>query len=188
MGCGKQALDVMRSKGFNGRRIEPVVGHECIDLIDRSNLKIGDHTPLAMVCNDDHLSDGALDHLPDNFCFRIGRHGAAMLQADPIHADDGFIGKDLLEVIDGITPRNRVGARLVFPADQVIEKAGFAPFERGVHIIRTYGDTCIFADTGEHLGHCRAAVDKDNIALLDERRGQLTDAQLLLLEVNCSFL
>jgi len=165
----------MIRQGFNRRRVKPVINHKLIYLIYDGDLKIGNDAPLAMVCNDDDLSFGAFDHLPNNFRLRIGRDCATVFQADPIHTDDRFVGKDLFEIIDGITARNRVGSRLVFTTNQVIKKARFAQFKCGLQIIRKYGYTRIFADLGQHLGHSRTTVNKNNITIFEQRRGQFSD-------------
>jgi arylsulfatase len=48
-----------------------------------------------------------LDHLAHHFRFGVGGNRATMLEADPVHSDDHFVGVNLPQAFDGETSRGR---------------------------------------------------------------------------------
>ena len=168
----------MGRQALNGRRIDPCIGDQLIDLLDRGNLKIGDDAPLAGICDNEDLALGALDHLLDHLRFRIGRHGASMQQADPIHAQDRLVRIDLAQVVDRKTSCHRIGMRLEFTPDQVMFKSGIPHFEGNIQIIAEDRDPGISPDVPDHLGRGGPAVDENDIAILNEGGRHFSDGSL----------
>ena len=103
-----------------------------------------------------------------------------MLHTDAVDAQNRLVRIDLLEVLDRESSGQRMGPGLEFAADDVILETGVSNLENSPQVVGEDADAIFGADVSYDLCRGGAAVDKNDVALLDQGSGQGTDGTLLV--------